>query len=74
VSLRFAAVEPFYNGQARVERMDGRLEVIDETGKFLIELRAVAGISRIALFQSTFKLITPATGPEASRLLLTGAT
>jgi hypothetical protein len=54
--------------------MDGRLEVIDETGKFLIELRAVAGISRIALFQSTFKLITPATGPEASRLLLTGAT
>ena len=36
---RFAAVEPFYNGQARVERFDGGLEVIDETGVPLIELR-----------------------------------
>ena len=36
---RFAAVEPFYNGQARVERFDGGLEVIDETGFTLIELR-----------------------------------
>jgi Fe-S cluster biogenesis protein NfuA len=25
----FAAMEPFYNGQARVERFDGGLEVID---------------------------------------------
>ncbi len=37
---RFAAVEPFYNGQARVERFDGGLEVIDESGATLIELRA----------------------------------
>lgn len=36
---RFAAVEPFYNGQARVERFDGGLEVIDETGGQRIELR-----------------------------------
>ena len=37
---RFAAVEPFYNGQARVERVDGGLEVIDETGSTVVELRA----------------------------------
>ena len=37
---RFAAVEPFYNGQARVERFDGGLEVINEQGQSLIELRA----------------------------------
>ncbi len=37
---RFAAVEPFYNGQARVERVDGGLEVIDETGVSVMELRA----------------------------------
>lgn len=36
---RFVMVEPFYNGQARVERFDGGLEVIDETGRPLIELR-----------------------------------
>jgi hypothetical protein len=36
---RFQAVEPFYNGQARVERFDGALEVIDENGKCLVELR-----------------------------------
>lgn len=36
---RFANVEPFYNGQARVERFDGRLEVIDESGHQLVELR-----------------------------------
>lgn len=36
---RFAGVEPFYNGQARVERCDGGLEVIDETGATIIELR-----------------------------------
>lgn len=36
---RFAAVEPFYNGQARVERFDGGLEVIDEAGGTMIELR-----------------------------------
>jgi trans-aconitate methyltransferase len=39
-SRRFAAVEPFYNGQARVERLDGGLEVIDESGHALQELRA----------------------------------
>ena len=36
---RFAAVEPFYNGQARVERFDEGLEVIDEAGRVLHELR-----------------------------------
>jgi 2-polyprenyl-3-methyl-5-hydroxy-6-metoxy-1,4-benzoquinol methylase len=36
---RFAAVEPFYNGQARVERFDGGLEVIDESGRPIVELR-----------------------------------
>ena len=38
-SRRFAAVEPFYNGQARVERFDGGFEVIDETGDVVVELR-----------------------------------
>ena len=36
---RFAAAEPFYNGQARVERLDGGLEVIDEAGDSVVELR-----------------------------------
>ncbi|MCC6216359.1 MAG: hypothetical protein IT376_15975 [Polyangiaceae bacterium] len=36
---RFAAVEPFYNGQARVERFDGGLEVIDQRGVTQVELR-----------------------------------
>jgi hypothetical protein len=36
---RFAMVEPFYNGQARVERFDGALEVIDERGETVLELR-----------------------------------
>jgi 2-polyprenyl-3-methyl-5-hydroxy-6-metoxy-1,4-benzoquinol methylase len=38
-SRRFQSVEPFYNGQARVERFDGGLEVIDESGNAIIELR-----------------------------------
>ncbi|RMG10990.1 MAG: methyltransferase [Deltaproteobacteria bacterium] len=36
---RFAGVEPFYNGQARVERFDGGLEVIDTSGTRVVELR-----------------------------------
>jgi len=36
---RFAAVEPFYNGQARIERFDGGLEVIDESGRTVVEIR-----------------------------------
>lgn len=36
---RFAAVEPFYNGQARVVGVDGAIIVIDELGKTLFELR-----------------------------------
>lgn len=36
---RFQVVEPFYNGQARVERFDGALEVIEESGATLIVLR-----------------------------------
>jgi hypothetical protein len=36
---RFGMVEPFYNGQARVERLDGGLEVIDEVGGVVLELR-----------------------------------
>ena len=37
---RFRNVEPFYNGQARVERLDGSLLVIDESGQTLLELRS----------------------------------
>ena len=36
---RFTAVEPFYNGQARVEGLDGSLMVIDEAGDAQITLR-----------------------------------
>ena len=36
---RYAMVEPFYNGQARVENFSGGMEVIDETGAQLVELR-----------------------------------
>lgn len=36
---RFAAAEPFYNGQARMVRHDGGLEVIDERGTTVVELR-----------------------------------
>jgi hypothetical protein len=36
---RFHAVEPFYNGQARVERFDGALEIIDENGSAMLDLR-----------------------------------
>ena len=36
---RFVAVEPFYNGQARVERFDGGIEVIDETGRSVVKPR-----------------------------------
>ena len=36
---RFKAVEPFYNGQARVEGFDGSLSVIGESGERLVELR-----------------------------------
>lgn len=36
---RFSNVEPFYNGQARVERFDGGLEIINEAGSTIVELR-----------------------------------
>lgn len=36
---RFAQVEPFYNGQSRVEGFDGSLEVIDESGARIVQLR-----------------------------------
>ena len=36
---RFESVEPFYNGQARVQGFDGSLEVIDESGETVLELR-----------------------------------
>ena len=36
---RFAAVEPFYNGQARCEQHDGVLVVIDEAGREVLRLR-----------------------------------
>jgi|GEM_PF-1128216 len=39
---RFAMVEPFYNGQARVQRLDGALEVINEDGTTVELLRAPA--------------------------------
>lgn len=48
---RFSMVEPFYNGQARVETHEGALEVIDEAGQTLVQLRPprrsdVDGLSR----------------------------
>jgi hypothetical protein len=36
---RFANVEPFYNGQPRVETLDGGLEVIDEDGTTIVRVR-----------------------------------
>ena len=36
---RFKAIEPFYNGQSRVEEFDGGLSVIDESGATLLTLR-----------------------------------
>lgn len=36
---RFRVVEPFYNGQARVEGHDGSLSVIDELGNEIVRLR-----------------------------------
>ncbi len=36
---RFSSVEPFYNGQARVEGFDSSLSVINESGRTLVELR-----------------------------------
>ncbi|MBP9892795.1 MAG: WG repeat-containing protein [Planctomycetes bacterium] len=36
---RFSMMEPFYNGQARVELFDGALEVIEESGNSLVRLR-----------------------------------
>lgn len=38
-ATRFASVEPFYNGQARVECFDGALEIIDERGETVGQLR-----------------------------------
>jgi len=35
-SRKFANVEPFYNGQAKVELFDGSLEIIGETGETII--------------------------------------
>ncbi len=37
---RFAAIEPFYNGQARVEEHSGALLIIDETARTLVHLRS----------------------------------
>ena len=36
---RYRNVEPFYNGQARVEGFDGSLSVIGESGETLLQLR-----------------------------------
>jgi broad specificity phosphatase PhoE len=38
-SRRFAMVEPFYNGQARCEGLDGSLVVIGEAGQVIVTLR-----------------------------------
>lgn len=46
-------VEPFYNGQARVERFDGGLEIIDETGMTVQELRP-ARTSEFARLSATW--------------------
>ena len=42
---RFANIEPFYNGQAKVELFDGSLEIIDETGKTVLRISAPPIIS-----------------------------
>ena len=36
---RFSNVEPFYNGQARVEGFDGSLAVVSESGELIVDLR-----------------------------------
>ena len=36
---RFRSVEPFYNGQSRVERFDGSLSTINHSGNTTLELR-----------------------------------
>ncbi|MDC3961052.1 methyltransferase [Polyangium jinanense] len=46
---RFEAVEPFYNGQARVERFDGGREVIDERGDTIVEIRPARATDFAAL-------------------------
>ena len=48
-SRRYASVEPFYNGQARVERFDGALEIIDESGQSMVELRPARQSEFVAL-------------------------
>ncbi len=47
---RFGSVEPFYNGQARVEGLDGSLSVIDESGETILVLRdpAVSHVERLS--------------------------
>jgi len=35
---RFAGIEPFYNGQAKVEIFDGGTEIIDEAGKTVLKI------------------------------------
>ena len=59
---RFMAVEPFYNRQARVERFDGGLEVIDESGATTLVLRDTVsrrswfGVQRMALLDGRYRL------------------
>lgn len=43
---RFASVEPFYNGQARVETFEGGLEVIDPDATPVLHLRGPIGDDR----------------------------
>ena len=35
---RFKMVEPFYNGQARVQSLEGEWEVIDESGQKIVSI------------------------------------
>jgi len=51
-SRRFAAIEPFYNGQARVEDFDGSLLIIKETGETMLKLRDARPYSSISLHRS----------------------
>jgi hypothetical protein len=37
-SRRFACIEPFYNGQAKVERFDGGVEIIGEKGETILKI------------------------------------
>ena len=81
---RFKNVEPFYNGQARVEGFNGSLSLIDESGQTLLELRRpsqsnlevlsrdIVGLWRTQTIHAAVELgifeVLPASAEEVERL------